>query len=189
MPLIFEQQPKESAKAFAAFSLYLSMGPQRGLREVARKLDKSLTHVGKWSSKFDWPARVRAHGDYLASIEREAIEASAVEKGVEWSRMNEAIRIAEWQRHKRLIALADETIKRWEKNPNKCGTLEGIARILELATKLGRLAAGMPTEVKEVNTTVTATVDVDWQIAIRKAYAVAPPPMVVDIDPVPEVKP
>ena len=47
---------------------------------------------------------------------------------------------------------------------------QGIARLLELATKLGRLAAGMPTEVKEVNTTMKATIDVDWEIAIRKAY-------------------
>ena len=62
---------------------------------------------------------------------------------------------------------------RWEKNKAKCGTLEGIARLLELATKLGRLAAGMPTEVKEVNTTVKATIDVEWEIAIRKAYGVA----------------
>ena len=29
MPLPFEQQPRESAKAFAAFSLYLSLGAER----------------------------------------------------------------------------------------------------------------------------------------------------------------
>ena len=28
----------------------------------------------------------------------------------------------------------------------------------------------MPTEVKEVNTTVKATIDVEWEIAIQKAY-------------------
>ena len=58
MTMIFEKQPLESERAFAAFSLYLSLGPQRGLREVARKLDKSLTVIGDWSKKFDWPARV-----------------------------------------------------------------------------------------------------------------------------------
>ena len=72
--MIFEKQPRESDKAFAAFSLYLSLGPERGLREVARKLDKSLTVVGKWSSKFDWPARVAAHAAHLAVVEREAVD-------------------------------------------------------------------------------------------------------------------
>ena len=86
-----------------------------------------------------------------------------------------------------MIALADEVIARWEKNKNKCGTLEGIARLLELATKMGRLAAGLPTEVKEVNTTMKATIDVEWEIAIRKAYGVADKPApVVDVE---EVKP
>ena len=96
-------------------------------------------------------------------------------------KVHEAVKIAEWQRHKKLIALADEMLSRWEKNKAKCGTLEGIARVLELATKLARLAAGMPTEVKEVNTTMKATIDVDWEIAIRKAYGqVAPATVTVE---------
>jgi len=118
---------------------------------------------------------VQAHAAHLAGIERRAIEALAVEKAVDWSKVHEAVKIAEWQRHQKLIALADEMIARWEKNKAKCGTLEGVARVLELATKLGRLAAGMPTEVKEVNTTMKATIDVDWEIAIRKAYGQVAP--------------
>ena len=31
MPLPFEQQPRESNKAFAAFSLYLNLGSERSL--------------------------------------------------------------------------------------------------------------------------------------------------------------
>ena len=117
-----------------------------------------------------------AHAAHLAAVERQAIEGLAVEKAVEWNKVHEAVKIAEWQRHKKLIALADEMLARWEKNKAKCGTLEGIARVLELATKLARLAAGMPTEVKEVNTTMKATIDVDWEIAIRKAYQAVPGP-------------
>lgn len=35
MPMVFEQQDKESAKAFAAFAIYLSMGPERSTAAVA----------------------------------------------------------------------------------------------------------------------------------------------------------
>jgi hypothetical protein len=191
MALAFEQQPKESDKAYAAFALYLSLGPERSLDAVRQKLGKSARLIQRWSSRWQWVERLAAHSAHLAVIEREAIEGLAVERAVEWSKVHEVVKIAEWQRHKKLIALADEMIGRWEKNKAKCGTLEGIARVLELATKLGRLAAGMPTEVKEVNTTVTGTVDVDWEIAIRKAYGPASPPpppagAVVDVE---EVKP
>ena len=190
MPLMFEQLPRESNKAFAAFRTYLELGPERSLSIAADKVGKSKTMMEKWSRRFDWPARVAAHAGHLATIEREAIEGLALEKAVEWNRVHEAIRIAEWQRHKKLIALADEMLLRWEKNKAKCGTLEGVARILELATKLGRLAAGMPTEVKEVNTTMKATIDIEWEIAIRKAYGpkveIQPAAPVVDVE---EVKP
>ena len=79
MAMTFEQQPKESAKAFAAFALYLSMGPERSLAMVAQKLHKSVTMLGRWSAKFDWPARVQAHallrqGDLWGA--RDSLEAS-----------------------------------------------------------------------------------------------------------------
>lgn len=195
MTMTFEQQPRESNKAFAAFKTYLELGPERTLVTVAEQHGKSRQMIERWSRRFDWPARVQAHAAHLATVERQAIEGLAVEKAVEWSKVHEALKIAEWQRHKKLIALADEVIARWEKNKAKCGTLEGIARLLELATKLGRLAAGLPTEVKEVNTTMKATIDVEWEIAIRKAYgvkdALANELAVVDVEAIPtkEIKP
>ena len=178
MPLPFEQHHHESNKAFAAFKTYLDLGVQRSLANVAVQQGKSKTMIERWSRRFDWPARVQAYSAHLAGIERQAIESLAHEKAVEWNKVHEAVKIAEWQRHKKLIALADEMLLRWEKNKAKCGTLEGIARVLELATKLARLAAGMPTEVKEVNSTMKATIDVDWEIAIRKAYEAKPQPTI-----------
>ena len=65
-PLAFEQQDKESSKAFAAFSLYLSLGPQRSLATVGRKLDKSDVLIQRWSRRWDWEpggwAKLRARG-------------------------------------------------------------------------------------------------------------------------------
>jgi hypothetical protein len=51
MPLIFEQQPREGAKAFAAFKAYLDMGAERSLEAVAQKLHKSEQLLGRWSAK------------------------------------------------------------------------------------------------------------------------------------------
>ena len=73
----FEQQPKESATAFAAFAEYLNLGPERSLASMGQKLGQSVSLMERWSARFDWPARAQAHEDRLARVEREATEALA----------------------------------------------------------------------------------------------------------------
>jgi len=111
MPHPFERLPRESEKAFAAFSLYLSLGPQRSLAEVAQKLHKSVTMLGRWSAKFDWPTRVAAHAAHLAIVEREAIEAVARGKAAEWSSREQKLRETEWEMHEAAIAAAKRGLK------------------------------------------------------------------------------
>ncbi len=65
----WEQQQGESAKAFEAFKVYLDMGSERSLREVAGKLNKSLTLIGRWSSTHGWVDRV---AEYDADLQRKA---------------------------------------------------------------------------------------------------------------------
>ena len=96
MPLSFEQQPQESAKAFAAFSLYLSLGPERSTAAVAMKLAKSEQLIRRWSAKFGWTQRVAAYGSHLAVVEREAIEATARAKGPQWEAREQQLRETEW---------------------------------------------------------------------------------------------
>jgi hypothetical protein len=44
----------ESSRAYQARVEYITAGPQRDLRTLAQKLDKSLTIVGRWSSQYGW---------------------------------------------------------------------------------------------------------------------------------------
>src|SRR6266850_6708932 len=106
MRQVFEQQPRESAKAFAAFAAYLEMGPERSLAAVGQKLGKSKALVERWSAKFDWPARVQAQGAYLAAVEREATEALARGKAAEWLKRQQEVREREWEMHEKCIAAA-----------------------------------------------------------------------------------
>ena len=61
MALEFERRAKESEKAFAAFALYLSMGPERSLDAVRQKCGKSARLIQRWSGRWRWPERVAAH--------------------------------------------------------------------------------------------------------------------------------
>ncbi len=65
MAMAFERQPKESDKAFAAFSAYLSGGPKRSLPMVTGKLGKREQPMEKWSKRWNWGARMQAHGAYM----------------------------------------------------------------------------------------------------------------------------
>ena len=170
MPLPFEQQPRESNKAFAAFSLYLSLGPERGLREVARKLDKSLTVVGKWSRKFDWQERVSAHGAHLAIVEREAIEAAARGKAAEWESREQKLRETEWRLHERAIAAAEKALDAFMEKDKVYANLADVARMLEIASKLGRLATGLGTDGERSKGDDLPGLRVEVTVALEKIY-------------------
>jgi hypothetical protein len=170
MPLAFEQQPNESNKAFTAFSLYLSMGSERSIASVACKLAKSDQLIKRWSAKFNWQTRVTAYATHMAAIEREQTEALTRAKAVDWVTRQEEHKQVEWELRGRLVTLAKKAIGRWEKNETRCGTLEGIARLLELASKLGRLASGLATDKTEVKEEVNVSVDVEFEAALKKAY-------------------
>ena len=135
--LPFEQQAKESDKAFAAFSLYLSLGPQRSLEAVATKLGKSKTLMERWCRRHAWVARVQAQSEYLAGVEREKAYAN----------------------------LAD------------------IARMVEVASKMGRLASGMATDRTEVSGEDGGAIKVEFALALKKVYGQAEPvPAVIDVE-------
>ena len=185
MPMPFEQQLKESDKAFAAFKTYLELGPERSLVLVADKVGKSKTMIERWSRKFDWPARIQAHAAHLADIERKTAEALAVQAGTDWAKRQEQHREDEWQTRGELIALAREAIERWKKNPARCGTLEGIARLLDLASKLGRVSSGLSLEPLEKDGEEDAAFMIQIEVALEKIYGPATPPSnaVVEVAP------
>lgn len=174
-PMVFERQSRESAKAFAAFSLYRDMGPERSLAAVAAKLGKSKVMMEKWSRKFDWPARVAAHGAHLATVEREAAEAVVREKGVDWARRYNELRESEWKARCELVDLAWEVIRRWRAKEERCGSLEGLARLLDLMSTLGRRACEVATERKEVTGADGGPIRIEIEAALEKIYGQAEP--------------
>lgn len=74
----WERQPKESAQAYQAFSIYRDLGEDRSLQAVATQLSKSLQLMKRWSKNWSWGERVRQYED---SLQREA-QAKAYKKAV-----------------------------------------------------------------------------------------------------------
>ena len=184
--LAFEQQPRETTKAFAAFKSYLDLGPHRSLRKAAAQFGYKKSRIEWLSRKYDWPARVAARDAPVADLERQAIEKLACEKAVEWWQLHEPARRQAWLEAEEAIAMVREARERWRKSGRTPG-FEGMARMLDLAFKLKQFAAGMPSEIKEVHNLHAGKVSIEWEEAIKKAYAVVEAPAaIVDIQ---EVRP
>ena len=196
MPLPFEKQPRESDKAFAAFSLYLSLGPERSTREVGKQLGKSEGLIERWAAKFDWRSRVAAHGAHLAVVERDAIEAAARSKAAEWESREQRLRETEWAMHEQAIAAAKRGLDAYMARDKVYANLADIARMLEIASKLGRLATGLG-DGEHRNGNDLPAMRVEVTVALEKIYGQAevlpdghqqakPAPAIVDVE---EVKP
>jgi hypothetical protein len=182
MPLPFEQQPRESAKAFAAFSLYLSLGPERSTREVGKQLGKSESLIERWAAKFDWRSRVAAHATHLAIVEREAVEVAARSKAAEWQSREQKLRETEWAMHERAIEAAKRGLDAYMAREKVYANLADIARMLEIASKLGRLATGLGTDGERRNGDDLPTVRVEVTVALEKIYGEPLPDEVVDVE-------
>jgi hypothetical protein len=154
------------------------------LAMVAQQLNKSVTMIGRWSAKYGWAARVQAHGAHLALVERQATEVALRSKAAEWLTRQSEHRDEEWRVRGELLEAGREALRRWRANASRCGSLEGIARMLELASKLGRLASGMPTDHTDVSGEITVTLDVEWEVALKKVYGrpVQPAPRVIEAE-------
>jgi hypothetical protein len=184
MPLPFEKQPRESAKAFAAFSLYLSQGAERSTAAVAKELAKSEQLVRRWSAKFGWTDRVAAHGAHLAIVEREAIEAAARGKAAEWSSREQKLRETEWAMHEAAIAAAKKGLAAYMEKDKVYANLADIARMLEIASKLGRLATGLGDgDGRKADDLPALRVEVT--VALEKIYGDPLPGEIIDVEAVP----
>ena len=80
------------------------------------------------------------------------------------------------------LDLAGAAISRWKANEKRCGSVEGIARLLELASKLGRLASGMPTDRTEVTGEDGGPIRIQLTAAFDKIYGEPLPGEVVDVE-------
>ena len=181
MAMAFEQQSRESNKAFAAFSLYLSLGAARSTAAVAAKLAKSQQLVRRWSAKFGWTERVAAYGTHLAIVEREAVEAAARGKAAEWESRAQKLRETEWAMHERAIAAAKRGLDAYMAREKVYANLADIARMLEIASKLGRLATGLGTDGERRKGDDLPAVRVEVRVALEKIYGEPLPGEVVDV--------
>jgi len=147
-PADWEQQPDESAKAYAAFSAYRSQGSARSLRSVADQLGKSLSLLNRWSTQWNWGRRVAAYDRHMDRVQLIEEEEARREMAQRHARTAQALMTTVARR-----VIGDEAHGIAALDPN---TLNGtsLARLLEVAVRIERQSRGEPGQVDRVDTTV-----------------------------------
>ncbi len=189
---LFEQQAKETTKAFEAFTIYLNLGPARSLAAVGRKVGKSKALMERWSKRHNWVVRVEAYVQHMAAMKQKLKEEFLHELALAEAERDKAQEEAEWKSRCRALRLANEAMDRWEANAGKYGSLEGIARLLELASVLGRRSRGMPLQVKEEPKPIEnkgPTISIEFRTALEKIYGQSVPAKFIDVEEVPAMPP
>src|SRR6266513_221186 len=68
----WDRQPKESRRAFEAFTVYRNLPGNRRLQLVADQLHCSGANIRRWSSRWDWYDRVRQWDIHVDQLTQEA---------------------------------------------------------------------------------------------------------------------
>ena len=135
----------------------------------------------------------------LAIVEREAIEAAVRRNAAVWETREQKLKETEWEMHERAIAAAKRGLDAYMEREKVYANLADIARMLEIASKLGRLATGLGDGEHRKGDDLPA-VRVEVTVALEKIYGepipgevlpdghqqAKPAPTIVDVE---EVKP
>lgn len=150
----------ESLKAFEAFETYCEMGAARAIRKVARKLHKSSTMIGRWASRHQWAERIPSWDAERSERLAKARDAAMKSEAELWARRQIEVRTLDWQAAEDLRKKATEIlsmpVKKKTQRKDKGKTvivhepvnfsMASAARMLDIASHLSRLAAGVSTE-------------------------------------------
>jgi hypothetical protein len=153
------QRNKCIANAFRLFVLGLPM------EEIAERIDYSKRNVEKWAADQDWRGQ------------REEIHRKRnLRLGVDVLKEQENVKRIEAQLHQDLIAAGTLALANFNPNPyvDKSGrkhpTPAEIAELIDLGTKLGRLATGMPLNTATVDIGVRHDLSDSIKLALSKVY-------------------
>ncbi len=167
------QRPGESLKAHTAFIDYVLMGPGRSLRKLARRYQgQSEGEAGAekppttrqqtlegWSVKFEWQTRLDAYQKERKTLDLEYWEKRQIELREKDWQAGEDLRefAAEVLAHApQFLKTTKKLIKGGKGQPDQIVVTIGLdwmamVRAIETASKIQRLAAGMPESHQQVD--------------------------------------
>lgn len=164
----WDLQPGETSKAFAAFRVYLELGPQRTIQVAFKQARgiKSNEYVVdgtflEWSRKFSWVKRALEFDAHMARVFDAKVAAEREKEATKWEKRREKIREEEYKLSERLRTVANrmldmpliEKIEEAGEDVTKImpanWKMSDAAKFAEVFSKLARMAAQMATNTEK----------------------------------------
>ena len=176
--------PGESAMAYSAFQRFIAGGGAIRPEAMAGETGCAAVTLRKWYQKHHWLMRYQA----MTAAQGEAVLQSTRQKAeralAEWAERKEQLRATEWTLHLALVEAGQRGLEMLGKGDGKqVMEASDVARLLDLASKLGRLATGLATDSKEVTGGVLGALHVDIEVALKKVYGHEKTAKVIDLAP------
>ena len=144
-PRLWQRQPGEAPADFTVFISYLRLQGRRSHRAVATQTGRSLGAIRRLSAEFNWRARVAAFEARLADASQDALDLLVRSNSSRTTADFERLRSAEFLLAQRVLHESRRWLRLASDPHRREVSLSQVCRLYELATKLGRLAVGMPT--------------------------------------------
>jgi hypothetical protein len=150
----WDQQPKESSKAFQAFITYRDMGLKRSCQKVATELKKSLSAIHELSKRHNWQERVTA---WDAHVDKQT-QSQQLElvKAMKARQINLALKAQKTASKGLKILLDSYTAKKDSKGGHGSNISsnalrpDGLSKLLEMGCRIERLNRDEPEQNVEV---------------------------------------
>lgn len=157
----------ESDDAWSAYLTYRELGPGRTLAAAYRahlarfetgsgpqRPEKARLHPPtvpgswkRWRTRYDWDGRARDYDDGVELATQTARTQAIATQADEWVQRRAQAREAEWELSEKLRAKAVAMLAKLDPDSEDLPvTPFGVAKLIEVSSKLARLATGMETE-------------------------------------------
>jgi hypothetical protein len=170
-PPLFAVFPGETPRAFAAFTAFFQLGPDRALQAVADQLDEKLGTVKKWSARFRWGDRIQSFHSGLLQQQAEAEAAVRRQQAADWAERSAQYREQEWVAAQKLRGAAQCFLESFGDHEVEKMTLTQVSRALAISSRLARLALNGTSGPEEP---ALAPIQLELEAALERGYPQPP---------------
>src|SRR5882724_5039266 len=105
---IWQHLPEETPEAFSAFAIYLELGSDATLQDVAEKTGKSLGAIKNLSWRHNWRDRAAAWRQHLANATLVSLKTENVQHHKLWNARLQTNRERNWERLQKMEMFCDQ---------------------------------------------------------------------------------
>ena len=157
----WDRQPKETDKAWQAFSIYRGFGADRSVRKTLEQLGKKpsfKSHMEKWSVRWGWRMRASAWDTHRDRCEREVV----LDQAAKVVREKMAVADGLWKTAAKALVMWNKYIDHQMKEDTAAGipseppvSPSEVQRMADTGLKLSQLLEGKPTDINEQRAQIT----------------------------------